>query len=88
MRVKVSEDGTLIIGEVFSGAYLETSEGNRVGFCMRDDTVEINILPKAGGSQWIRIDMQDLCTYPLGRRRYDGEPLTGCDPTEQNTDGE
>ena len=65
MRLTTSEDGTIVISEVFSGAYLETTEGNRIGFCMRDDTVEINILPKDGGSQWIRIDMQDLCAYPM-----------------------
>ena len=65
MKITTSDDGSIIIGEVFSGAYLETSEGNRIGFCMRDDTVEMNILPKSGGSQWIRIDMQDLCAYRM-----------------------
>ncbi len=65
MRMTTSEDGSIVISEVFSGAYLETTEGNRIGFCMRDDTVEMNILPKDGGSQWLRIDMQDLCAYPM-----------------------
>lgn len=65
MRITTSDNGSIIISEVFSGAYLETTEGNRVGFCMRDDTIEINILPKSGGSQWVRIDMQDLCAYPM-----------------------
>ena len=53
-------DGGIVISEVFSGAYLETEEGNRVGFCFRDDTVEFHVLPKDGGNRWFRINMQDL----------------------------
>ena len=66
MKITVSDDGSILISEVFSGAYLETREGNRIGFCMRDNTVEMNILPKAGGSQWVRIDMEDLTVHQLG----------------------
>lgn len=61
MKIEVVKpEGEIAIKEVFNGAYLETAEGNRVGFCMRDDTIEFNVLPKDGGSQWYRIDMQDL----------------------------
>jgi hypothetical protein len=54
------EDGSIVIGKVFSGAYIETQEGNRLAFCLRDDTVEFNVLPKAGGSRWYRVNMQTL----------------------------
>jgi len=60
MKIDYDKNATPIIKEVFSGAYLETAEGNRVGFCMRDDTIELNVLPKSGGSKWFRIDMQGI----------------------------
>ena len=61
MKVTISEDRELVIGEVFSGAYIETAEGNRIAFCLRDDTVEINVLPKnCEGSAWHRVNMQTL----------------------------
>ncbi len=60
MKIKI-EKGTLVIGEVFSGAYIETSEGNRIGFCLRDDTIEFNVLPKGTDERdcrWYRVNMQ------------------------------
>lgn len=60
------EDHGIVIGKVFSGAYIETAEGNRIGFCLRDDTVEFNVLPKAGGSCWFRVNMQDLTVKAIG----------------------
>jgi hypothetical protein len=60
MKISVDHDEMCpVISEVFSGAFLETSEGNRIGFCMRDDTIEFNVLPKGSNSSlWYRIDMQ------------------------------
>ncbi len=60
MKITAEEDGTLVIGEVFSGAYIETSEGNRIGFCLRDDTIEFNVLPKDSKEEcrWFRVNMQ------------------------------
>ena len=58
-------DNGLVIKEVYSGAYIETREGNRIGFCMRDDTIEFNVLPKDGDSKWFRIDMQNLTVDPM-----------------------
>jgi hypothetical protein len=60
MKVSVDEDGALVIGEVFSGAYIETAEGNRIGFCLRDDTIEFNVMPKdsAESCRWFRVNMQ------------------------------
>ena len=83
MTIRVDEDGTLVIGEVFSGAYLETSEGNRVGFCMRDDTIEFNIWPKGSKvskSRWFRVNMQteEVDEMALGKddRRAKAKLLT------------
>lgn len=60
MKISISEDGELVISQVFCGAYLETSEGNRIGFCMRDDTIELSVWPKGyeGPPIWHRVNMQ------------------------------
>jgi hypothetical protein len=62
MKITTDEDsGAIVIGEVFSGAFIETSEGNRIGFCLRDDTIEFNVLPKGSlESRWHRVNMQTL----------------------------
>ncbi len=71
MKISVDEDRTLVIGEVFSGAYIETAEGNRIGFCLRDDTIEFNVIPKDGGkSQWHRVNMQTLEVEKLSANPY------------------
>lgn len=60
-------DRGMVIKEVYSGAYIETSEGNRIGFCMRDDTIEFNVLPKdSDKSQWYRVNMQTLEVEKMG----------------------
>jgi hypothetical protein len=67
MKIDTAEDGGMVIKEVYSGAYIETSEGNRVAFCMRDDTIEINVIPKGTDkSQWHRVNMQTLEVEKLG----------------------
>ncbi len=61
VKIRVDEDGHLVLGEVFSGAFIETSEGNRIGFCLRDDTIEFNVLPKESDEKdcrWYRVNMQ------------------------------
>jgi hypothetical protein len=71
MKITTDEDGTLVIGEVFSGAYIETAEGNRIGFCLRDDTIEFNILPKGTDvSQWHRVNMQTLEVEKMSANPY------------------
>lgn len=80
MRIDTDEDGGIVIGEVFSGAYIETAEGNRIGFCMRDDTIEFNVLPKGSNkSQWHRVNMQTLEVEKLGDENAtpvrDSEPV-------------
>ena len=74
MKITAEEDGTLVIGEVFSGAYIETSEGNRIGFCLRDDTIEFNVLPKDSKEEcrWFRVNMQTREVEKMGS----GDPTT------------
>ena len=68
MKIDVDYDEKCpVIKEVFSGAYLETEEGNRIGFCYRDDTVEFNVIPKGTDeSQWFRVNMQTLEVEKMG----------------------
>jgi hypothetical protein len=68
MKIEVDHDEMCpVIKEVYSGAFLETSEQNRIGFCMRDDTVEFNVIPHGSGkSQWFRVNMQTLEVEKMG----------------------
>ena len=66
MRIQVNEERDIVLTEVFNGLLFETSEGNRLGLCMRDDTFEINILPRnASQHQWFRVNMQTLTIEPM-----------------------
>lgn len=78
MKIEISKDGIsfqkietgpgvmVTAKEVFSGFGMETEEGNLIGLCMRDDTFEINVLPKgAKGSRWFRVDMRSRTIEPL-----------------------
>lgn len=63
IEIETDEDGSIVLKKVYSGIYLETAEGNRIGICMRDDTFEINVIPKEdmgndGVRHWHRVDMQ------------------------------
>jgi len=59
MKVDVDEDGTLVLKEIYCGTALETSEGNRLNTCMRDDTFEFNFTPKGETvGVWYRFNMQ------------------------------
>lgn len=68
MKIDIGEDDScLVIKEVYSGAMIETSEGNRIGFCMRDDTIEFNVIPAdSAKSQWFRVNMQTLEVEKMG----------------------
>lgn len=53
------EGGTLVVTECFSGVLLRTEEGNQIGVCMRDDTLEINVMPEGKHTgNWWRVNMQ------------------------------
>ena len=58
--MKITSDAIgIILEEVYNGIMMRTSEGNRIGICMRDDTFEINIIPKGSMEQnWWRVNMQ------------------------------
>jgi len=59
MKIDVTENGIIVLKEVFSGVLLETEEGNGIGVCMRDDTLEINVIPKGSlVDNWWRVNMQ------------------------------
>lgn len=81
MKIDVDYDERCpVIKEVYSGAILETSEGNRIGFCMRDDTVEFNVIPAGSDrSQWFRVNMQTLEVEKMGHENEtpvrDSEPV-------------
>ena len=66
MRVEVGEDRSLILKDVYNGLVLETREGNQVAICMRDDTFEINVMPKGKMDyHWHRVDMQECKVLPM-----------------------
>ena len=55
MKIDVDEERNIRLKEVYSGVLLETSEGNQLGVCMRDDTFELTI-PKL--DRYYTIDMK------------------------------
>ena len=55
MKIDVDEERNIRLKEVYSGVLLETSEGNQLGVCMRDDTFELTI-PKL--DKYYTIDMK------------------------------
>lgn len=80
MKIETDADGVRpVLKEVYNGAYIETEEGNRIGFCMRDDTVEFNVIPHgAGKSQWFRVNMQTLEVEKMGHE--DETPVRDPEP--------
>lgn len=59
MKIELSKDGYIVLKEVYNGIMLETAEGHRLGICMRDDTFEINVLPKGDKNYcWQRVNMK------------------------------
>lgn len=58
MKLDTDQHNNIRLKEVFSGILLETEEGNQIGICMRDDTLEINVCPEGKNSDnWWRVDM-------------------------------
>ncbi len=56
MKIEIDEDYTMVFKEVFNSIVLETSEGNRISICMRDDTFELTI---PGSDKWFRANIKD-----------------------------
>lgn len=58
MKVDIDQHQNLRLQEIFSGVILETANGNSIGICMRDDTLEINVLPRGENTNnWWRVNM-------------------------------
>lgn len=72
MRIEVNSEGGLLAKEVFSGLVLETEQGNMLTVCMRDDTVEMQVV---GTGRWFRADMDTGQIYEMARTQaVDGSP--------------
>ena len=54
MKIEINEEGQQVLKEVFNSIILETSEGNKLAICMRDDTLEMRVV---GSDEWYRADM-------------------------------
>jgi hypothetical protein len=54
MKIEINEEGQQVLKEVFNSIILETSEGNKLAICMRDDTLEMCVV---GSDEWYRADM-------------------------------
>lgn len=81
MKIELDDQGYIVLKEVYSGVLLETSEGNQLGICMRDDTFEINVMPKDSLEHcWQRVNMK-TCNIT---RMFDekGREVKNPDPSE------
>lgn len=59
MKITGYTDRGIVLEEVYNGVLLRTEEGNEIGICMRDDTLEINVMPKGAiSNNWWRVNMQ------------------------------
>ena len=58
MKIETKQDKEgfyLSLQEIYCGVVLETREGNQISICMRDDTIEFNVIKF---DKWYRINMQ------------------------------
>ena len=53
---KIGNEDILSLQEIYCNTVLETKEGNQVAVCMRDDTIEFNVIKH---NKWYRINMQN-----------------------------
>jgi len=58
MKIRAEGYGDIVLEEVYTGVLLRTKEGNEIGVCMRDDTFEINVLPKGKNGKWHHVNME------------------------------
>ena len=65
MKVEVNSEGGLLLKEVFNGLVLETAEGNMLTVCMRDDTIEMQVV---GTGRWFRADMESGEIFEMAKR--------------------
>lgn len=80
MKIDTNEEGYIVIRELFTGVMLETEEGNRLGICMRDDTFEINVMPKGDIEHcWQRVNMQTKNITRMSKEVKDDEDIRRAD---------
>lgn len=80
MKIDIDQDNYLRLKEVFSGILLETEEGNQIGICMRDDTLEINICPKSKNTDnWWRVNMQTGIIERMANQALDSDTKSSGD---------
>ena len=80
MKIDTNEEGYIVIRELFTGVMLETEEGNRLGICMRDDTFEINVMPKGDIEHcWQRVNMRTKNITRMSKEVKDDEDIRRAD---------
>jgi len=62
MEIDVDEEYNMIAKKVYNPLILETSEGNKVAICMRDDTFEITV---PGSDRHFRVDVETGNIYEM-----------------------
>ncbi|MCP3683568.1 MAG: hypothetical protein GY861_12845 [bacterium] len=63
MKIEVAEDRTVLLKEIYCNTVLETAEGNQLAICMRDDTIELNVVKLH--PCWHRVNMQTGEIFPM-----------------------
>lgn len=67
MKTKIKQIGKetcLSLQEIYCNTVLETREGNKLAICMRDDTIELNLL-KDGQTWWHRVNIDTGTIEPM-----------------------
>lgn len=62
MKIEILNNNNFVLKEIYTTLFLETEEGNQLGIAMRDDTLEMNIMPNKRYTKntW-RVNMQTGC---------------------------
>ena len=55
VNLSVNDAGDMVAEHVYNPLILRTSEGNELGLCMRDDTIEMTV---PGSDKHYRVDMK------------------------------
>jgi hypothetical protein len=74
MKIKTThipgEGTTIHLCEIYGNTVLETAEGNQVAICMRDDTIEFNVVKH--DPCWYRIDMKTGAVISMRNDKFKG----------------
>ena len=83
MKSEVNSEGGLLLKEVFSGVVLETGKGHKLTVCMRDDTMEMQVV---GTGRWFRADMESGEIYEMAERMLLPDNAGGKPQSEAKSD--